>query len=107
MTRLVIAALAGLAAGLQAAPAEPPRSQPARVAVVVDASGGPARVRAATAEAARRGAPLRAPRALNQQLAVTARLAAEGYGTLVGFGIDERVAIAPLRDRVRYVDAGG
>jgi len=107
MTKLLIASLAGLVAGLSAAP-EPSSPRAAeRVAVVVDASGpgAGARLAAARAEAAARNATLRAPRALHDQLSVTARLAAEGYSTIVGYGLEENASIAPLDGRVRYVTA--
>ena len=47
----------------------------------------------------------RAPRTLHDQLSVTSRLAAEGYTTIVGFGLEENASIAPLEDRLRYVAA--
>lgn len=107
MTKLLIASLAGLVAGLAAAPAAPMPRAGDRVAVVVDASGPGARERlaAAHAAAARRHAAFRAPRTLHDQLSVTARLAAEGYATIVGYGLEEHASIAPLHGRVRYVDA--
>ena len=107
MTKLLIASLAGLVAGLSAA-GEPPALRAAdRLAIVVDASGPAAegRVAAARADATERGATLRAPRTLHDQLSVTSRLAAEGYGTIVGYGLNEHAAIAPLGDSVRYVAA--
>jgi hypothetical protein len=108
MTKFIVASLAGLIAGLSAAP-EPwaPRAAD-RVAVVVDASGpgASARIAAARADARERGAALRAPRTLHEQLSVTAFLAARGYTTIVGHGLVEHAAIAPLDGRVRYVDAG-
>ena len=81
MTKLLIASLAGLVAGLSAAPEAPAPRAAERVAVVVDASGpgAEARIAAARAAAAERGATLRAPRTLHDQLSVTSRLAAEGY----------------------------
>ena len=107
MTKLLIAILAGLVAGLTAAPEAPAPPSAERVAVVVDASGPGADARIATARAAAdmRHATLRAPRTLHDQLSVTARLAAEGYTTIVGYGLEEYAAIAPLGDRVRYVAA--
>ena len=107
MTKLLIATLAGLVAGLSTVP-EAPAPRPAeRVAVVVDASGPAAgtRIAAARAAADSRHAVLRAPRTLHDQLAVTARLAAEGYTTIVGYGLEEYASIAPLDGRVRYVAA--
>jgi hypothetical protein len=108
MTRLVLASLAGLVAGLSAAPEAPAPRAEDRVAVVVDASGPGAEARLAEARAAarERHAGFRAPRTLRDQLSVTARLAADGYTTIVGYGLDEHAAIAPLDGRLRYVDAG-
>lgn len=107
MTRLLIASLVGLVAGLSASP-EGAAPRPAeRVAVVVDASGPGAeqRLAAARSDAAERGATLRVPRALHDQLSVTSLLAAEGYTTIVGYGLEEHASIAPLDGRVRYVAA--
>ena len=108
MTKFIVATLAGLVAGLSAAPEVPTPAAADRVAVVVDASGTGAepRLAAARADAERRRAPLRAPRTLHDQLSVTAFLAAQGYTTIVGYGLEEHAAIAPLEGRVRYVDAG-
>ncbi len=108
MTKFIVATLAGLVAGLSAAPEAPTPAAADRVAVVVDASGTGAeqRLAAARADAERRHAPLRAPRTLHDQLSVTAFLAAQGYTTIVGYGLEEHAAIAPLEGRVRYVDAG-
>ena len=108
MTKFLLASLAGLVAGLSAAPEAPAPRAVDRVAVVVDASGpgAKARLRAARAAAHERHADLRAPRTLHDQLSVTARLAADGYATIVGYGLEEHAAIAPLGGRVRYVGAG-
>jgi hypothetical protein len=108
MTKLLIASLAGLVAGLSAAPEPPAHRAADRVAIVVDASGpgAEARVAEARAAAAERGATLRAPRTLHDQLSVTSLLAADGYETIVGYGLEEYAAIAPLDGRVRYVAAG-
>jgi hypothetical protein len=107
MTKLIVASLAGLVAGLSAAPEAPAPRATDRVAVVVDASGAGAepRVAAARADAERRGAAFRAPLTLHEQLSVTALLAAQGYTTIVGYGLEERAAIAPLDGAVRYVAA--
>ena len=107
MTKILIASLAGLVAGLSAAPEAPAPRAADRVAVVVDASGAgaEARVAAARAAAAERHATFRAPRTLHDQLSVTSLLAAEGYTTIVGFGLEENASIAPLEDRLRYVAA--
>ena len=92
MTRLLVAAIAGLAAGLSASP-EPPPQPSARIAVVVDGSGpgAPARVDAARRCAARLGATLRVPRTLGDQVTATSALAAHGYAT------------APLAGRARVL----
>jgi hypothetical protein len=108
MTKFLIASLVGLVAGLSAA-SEPPALRAAdRLAIVVDASGpgAEARLAAARAEAAERGATLRVPRTLHDQLSVTSLLAAEGYTTIVGYGLEEPASIEPLDGRVRYVSAG-
>ena len=109
MTKLIIATLAGLVAGLTAAPEAPLPRAADRVAVVADASGPGAeqRLAAARAAAAARDAAFRAPPTLHDQLSVTARLAADGYTTIVGYGLEENASIAPLDGRVRYVDATG
>jgi hypothetical protein len=108
MTKLLIASLAGLVAGLSAASEAPAPRAADRVAVVVDGSGAgaEARVQAARADASERGATLRVPHTLHDQLSVTSLLAAEGYSTIVGYGIEEHAAIEPLDGHVRYVDAG-
>ncbi len=107
MTKILIATLAGLVAGLSAAPAAPAPRAADRVAVVVDASGpgAAARLAAARSAATERHATLRAPRTLRDQLSVTSRLAAEGYTTIVGYGLEEYASIAPLDERLRYVAA--
>jgi hypothetical protein len=107
MTKLLVASLAGLVAGISAVPEAPAPPVAERVAVVADASGpaAGARIAAASAAAGRRHAPLRLPRSLHDQLSVTSRLAAEGYTTIVGYGLEEYAAITPLGDRVRYVAA--
>ena len=46
---------------------------------------------------------LRIPRTLHDQLSVTSLLAAEGFTTIVGYGLEEHVAIAPLDGAVEYV----
>ena len=106
MTKLVIATLAGLVAGLSANPQAPVAHSPReRVAVVVDASGPGAETRLAAAEQTARatGAVLRAPRSLHDQLSVTSLLPAQGYTTIIGYGLEEYASIDPLPDSVRYV----
>jgi hypothetical protein len=107
MTRFLLASLVGLVAGLSASPEAPAPRAAERVAVVVDASGPGAeqRLEAARSDAAERGATLRVPRTLHDQLSVTSLLAAEGYTTIVGYGLAEHAAIAPLDGSVRYVAA--
>jgi len=109
MTRLIVASLAGLVAGLSAAPEAPGPPAADRVAVVVDAAGAgaEARIAAARADAIARGATFRAPRTLPEQLSVTSRLAAEGYTTVIGYGLEAYAAIAPLDGRLRYLAANG
>jgi hypothetical protein len=108
MTKLLIASLAGLIAGLAAAPEAPAPREHDRVAIVVDASGpgAGARLAAARRAAADRHATFRAPLSLRDQVSVTSRLAAEGYGEIVGYGLDQHAAIEPLDGRLRYVAAG-
>jgi hypothetical protein len=108
MTKFIVASIAGLVAGLSAAPEAPAPRATDRVAVVVDASGPGAETRTLTArtDADRRHAAFRAPRTLHDQLSVTSLLAAEGYTTIVGYGLEERVAIEPLDGAVRFVAAG-
>ena len=106
MTKLVIATLAGLVAGLSASPEERVAHSPReRVAVVVDASGpgAEARLTAARETARAHGATLRAPRSLHDQLSVTSLLAAQDYTTIIGYGLEEYASIAPLPDGIRYV----
>jgi hypothetical protein len=107
MTKFIVASIAGLVAGLSAAPEAPAPRAADRVAVVVDASGpgAEARVAAARDDARRRQAAFRAPRTLHDQLSVTSLLAAEGYATIVGYGLEERFSIAPLDGRVAFVPA--
>ena len=107
MTRLLIASLAGLVAGLSVAPEGAATRAAERVAVVVDASGPGAeqRIAAARSDAAERGATLRVPRTLHDQLSVTSLLAADGYDTIVGYGLEEYASIAPLDGDVRYLKA--
>ena len=46
---------------------------------------------------------MKAPRSLHDQLSVTSLLAAQGYTTIVGYGLEEYASIEPLPDSVRYV----
>jgi hypothetical protein len=108
MTKFIVASIAGLVAGLSAAPEAPAPRAADRVAVVVDASGpgSQTRIAAARDDARQRHATFRAPRTLHDQLSVTSLLAADGYTTIVGYGLEENASIAPLDGRVRYVAAG-
>jgi hypothetical protein len=108
MMKLIVASLAGLVAGLSAAPEAPAPRAADRVAVVVDASGPGAesRIHAARADADRRHATFRAPRTLHDQLSVTSLLVAQGHTTIVGYGLEEHAAIEPLDGAVRYRAAG-
>jgi hypothetical protein len=108
MTKFIVASLAGLVAGLSAAPEVPAPRAADGVAVVVDASGPGAETRIAAArdDARQRHATFRAPRTLHDQLSVTSLLAAQGYTTIVGYGLEESSSVAPLDGRVRYVAAG-
>jgi hypothetical protein len=105
MTKFIVASLVGLVAGLSAAPEAPAPRAADRVAVVVDGSGPGAdsRIASARADARERNATLRITRTLHDQLSVTSMLAAEGYTTVVGHGLEEYAAIAPLHGAVRYV----
>ena len=95
---LPIAALLALAvfAGTQAASAAPQR----RVVVVVDETAGrdPAVLAEARAAVARAGdgAQLRVTRTPTEQLSVTHYFAAQGYTTIVGVGLNDRIAVAPV-----------
>jgi hypothetical protein len=107
MTRFIVASLTGLVAGLSAAPEAPAPRAADRVAVVVDGSGpgAEARIAAARADARERTAAFRAPRTLHEQLSVTSMLAAKGFTTIVGYGLEEHAAITPLHGAVRFVAA--
>jgi basic membrane lipoprotein Med (substrate-binding protein (PBP1-ABC) superfamily) len=71
-----------------------------RVVVVVDAAAGqdPAVLAEARAAVARAGddAQLRVPRTATEQLSVTHYFAARQYDTIVGVGLDRRIAVAPV-----------
>src|SRR4051812_14061532 len=100
MTRLLIATLIGLAAGLSASP-EPPARPASQVAVVVDGAGpgAAARVAAARSCAAELDATLRVPHTLQQQVAVTTALAAAGYTRVYADGLEAPYATAPIAGR--------
>jgi basic membrane lipoprotein Med (substrate-binding protein (PBP1-ABC) superfamily) len=98
---ILIAGLLALAivGGTQGASAAPQR----RVVVVVDAAAAhdPAVLAEARAAVARAGdeAQLRVPRTPTEQLSVTHYFAAQGYSTVVGVGLDRRVAVDPVAAR--------
>jgi basic membrane lipoprotein Med (substrate-binding protein (PBP1-ABC) superfamily) len=95
---ILIAGLLGLAlVGVsQVASAAPER----RVVVVVDATAGQDPAVLAEAEAAVAAsdgeATLRVPRTATEQLSVTHYFAAQGYDAIIGVGLDDRVAVAPV-----------
>src|SRR3954452_22928395 len=102
MTRtLLFVALVALVAigGSQLASAAPQR----RVVVVVDAAAAhdPAVLAEARAAVARAGdeAQLRIPRTATEQLSVAHYFAAQGYSTVIGVGLDRRVAVDPVAAR--------
>jgi len=107
---LPIAGLLALAvfAIVQAAPAASER----RVVVVVDAAAGrdPAVLDEARAAVARAGseAQLRVPRTPTEQLSVTHYFAARHYTLVIGVGLDDVHAVAPVAaryPRTRFVTA--
>jgi hypothetical protein len=99
-TFLIAGALAlTVVSGLQPAGTAPDR----RAVVVVDAAAASdaavlAEARAAV-DAAGGNAQLRVPRTPTEQLSVTHLFAAQGYGLVVGVGLDRRVAVAPVAER--------
>jgi hypothetical protein len=106
MTRIIastLAALAVLAGVAQAAGGTGPSAH-GGVAVVL---AGKAAERGDLRDAAQ-GATLRVPRTAAEQLAVTHLLAARGERTVIGVGLDRRVAVAPVARRysgTRFVAA--
>ena len=98
---LIIAGVLALTvvSGLQPAETTPDR----RAVVVVDAAAARdpailAEARAAV-EAAGDRAQLRVPRTTTEQLSVTHLFAAQGYGLVVGVGLDRRIAVTPVAER--------
>ena len=78
--------------------------RPARFVVVVDRSTALPLERAAAAVAAAERATgaegeLRVTRTPTEQLSVTHFFAAQGYETVVGVGLDEAIAVTPVRER--------
>jgi hypothetical protein len=94
-TTIITAAVALLVAGgAQVAAAPPERSRP----VVVVASPALAADPQARAAVDAAGAQLRVPRSPTEQLSVTHLFAARG-ATIVGAGLDRRVAVDPVAAR--------
>jgi hypothetical protein len=91
-TAAVALAAAGGASGLTAG------DRQGRVVVVAD----PAAARAALGAARGARADVRLPRSPTEQLSVTHLFAARGY-TLVGVGLDERIAVRPVAARYPHV----
>ena len=100
----VVAALAAAGFVFQAAGQT---ERPARFVVVVDTSSGPdpalvgraaAAVRRAERETGAQG-ELRVTRTPTEQLSVTHYFAAQEYDTVVGVGLDEAIAVAPVAER--------
>jgi hypothetical protein len=100
---LLTAAVALIVAGGSQVAGAPPAggSAGARVAVVA-ASPALAADPRARAAIARAGAQLRVPRSPTEQLSVTHLFAARG-ATIVGAGLDRRVAVDPVAARYRGV----
>jgi hypothetical protein len=104
---IVVAVLAVAGVAIQA---EGQTVRPARIAVVVDTSKGPAPALVDRATAALRAAEdatgaegqLRVTHTPTEQLSVTHYLAAKGYESIVGVGVDTALAIDPVA--ARYPD---
>ena len=98
---LIVAGVLALTvvSGLQPTDTTPDR----RAVVVVDAAAARdpailAEARAAVQAAGDR-AQLRVPRTATEQLSVTHLFAAQGYGLVIGVGLDRRVAVTPVAER--------
>jgi hypothetical protein len=97
-----LAALALLAGVAQAAGGSSP-AHDGGVAVVLAGKAGQRNDLIATAK----GVPVRVPRSAAEELAVTHLLAARGERTVIGVGLDRRVAVAPVARRypgMRFVE---
>jgi hypothetical protein len=95
---IITAAVTLLVAGgaqVAAQPAAARKDAPVRVAVLSPAVAKDPQIRAAVSAA---GAQLRVPRTPTEQLSVTHLFAAEG-ATIVGAGLDRRVAVDPVAER--------
>jgi len=107
MTRVLtttLVALAVLVGVAQAAGGTSPAARDGGVAVVL---AGKAGQRNDLIDAAK-GATLRVPHSAAEELAVTHLLAARGARTVIGVGLDRRVAVAPVARRypgTRFVAA--
>jgi hypothetical protein len=97
MTRVLITILASLAVLAGAAQAAG-GSSPAHTDGVAVVLAGKAAQRNDLIAAAK-GVPVRVPRSAAEQLAVTHLLAARGERTVIGVGLDRRVAVAPVARR--------
>ena len=106
MTQILASTLAALAVLAGAARAAGGTHSAARGGVAVVLAG-----KAAQRDdliAAARGVPVRVPRSAAEELAVTHLLAAGGERTVIGVGLDRRVAVAPVARRypgTRFVAA--
>jgi hypothetical protein len=96
-------ALALLVAGLAFQPSSSPAPRE-RFVLVADAASGTSAAEAAAAVRARERATgaegeFRIARTPTEQLSVTHLFAAKGYDTVIGVGLDDRVAVAPVAER--------
>jgi hypothetical protein len=94
---VALALLAGIAGVAQAAQAGRPARRPAQA--IVAAADDPAAIARARAVARRTGSAVRLPRTLAEQLGVLHALAARGTRVVLAFGLDRRVAVAPVTAR--------
>ena len=97
MTRAVASILAALAAFAGVAQAAGDADPPARDGVAVVLAGKAAQRHDLIA--ALKGIPVRVPRSGAEQLAVAHLLAARGERTVIGVGLDRRVAVVPVERR--------
>jgi len=98
-----VAALAVLAGAARAAGSSDPQTHES-VAVVLAGDNAQRNDLIDAAE----GVPVRVPRSAAEELAVTHLLAARGERTVIGVGLDRRVAVAPVARRypgTRFVAA--
>jgi hypothetical protein len=97
MIQLLTIMLATLAVLAGAAGAASGGSPPGRDGVAVVLAGTAAQRTDLIGEL--KGVPVRVPRTAAEQLAVTHLLAARGERTVIGVGLDRRVAVAPVAKR--------